>query len=134
VASFCRFLRNSLGVACLLLGGAASAVTLEARLPSEAQERQAVALFKEVRCMTCAGESVYDSRSRLAHDMRTLIRKRVAAGDDPERILSDLAARYGDGIRMAPPSDAGAALLWIAPLLFAGAGGTVAYRLLRKKG
>jgi cytochrome c-type biogenesis protein CcmH len=88
------------------------------QLPNAQQERDAKALMESVRCLVCQGQSVADSDSDLAGDMRALIRKRIAAGEKPDAIRTWLIERYGNWITYDPPMSATTAPLWIAPILF----------------
>ena len=63
-----------------------------------AQERQAKALMETIRCLVCQGQSVADSDAEMAGDMRSMIRERIQAGEDPEAIRAWLISRYGDWI------------------------------------
>lgn len=105
-----------------------------AQLSDPAKEREAKALMETVRCLVCQGQSVADSDSDLAGDMRSLIRKRVEAGERPEAIRTWLVERYGDWITYDPPLSARTGPLWIAPLLFILLGGFLARgRFMKKK-
>jgi cytochrome c-type biogenesis protein CcmH len=84
------------------------------QLPDPAKERQAKALMEEIRCLVCQGQSIADSDAEMAGDMRSLIRERINAGEDPESIRSWLISRYGDYVSYRPNS----LLLWALPLLF----------------
>jgi len=102
--------------ACVAVAGfSANAATIENRLSDPALESAARDISKELRCMTCSGESIYDSRSPLAANMREKVRKDVAAGKSAEEIKAYFVDRYGDQILMAPPT--GNYMLWLLPAL-----------------
>ena len=104
------------------------------QLSDPAKEHAAKALMETVRCLVCQGQSVADSDSDLAGDMRALIRKRVEAGEKPEAIRAWLVERYGDWITYDPPLSARTGILWVAPILFLALGGFLARgRFVRKK-
>lgn len=103
------------------------------QLPDSAKERQAKALMESVRCLVCQGQSVADSDSDLAGDMRALIRKRIAAGEKPEAIRSWLVERYGNWITYDPPMSGLTAPLWIMPLLILAIGIWLARGRFRKR-
>lgn len=92
------------------------------QLPDPAQEAKAKALMESVRCLVCQGQSIADSDAEMAADMRALIRKRIAAGEDPESIRAWLIERYGNWVSYKPVIDAATAPLWIAPLILLGLG------------
>jgi cytochrome c-type biogenesis protein CcmH len=104
------------------------------QLADPAKEREAKSLMETVRCLVCQGQSVADSDSDLAGDMRALIRKRIDAGEKPEAIRAWLVERYGDWITYDPPLSARTGVLWIAPILFLALGLFMARgRFARKK-
>lgn len=72
------------------------------QLPDPAQEAQAQALMETIRCLTCQSQSIADSDASMAGDMRSQIRERIAAGEQPEAIRQWLVQRYGDYITYAP--------------------------------
>ena len=93
-----------------------------AQLPDPAQEKAAQALMLSVRCLVCQGQSIADSDADMASDMRSMIRKRIAAGEKPEDIRAWLVERYGNWVSYKPVFDIQTAPLWIAPLLLLGVG------------
>ncbi len=105
----------------------ALAFTVEEILPDPAQEQRAQALFAEIRCLVCAGQSIADSDALLARDIRGLVRRRVRQGEADEAVIGYLASRYGEQILLRPPLKPGTFPLWFGPALvlvsgFAGIG------------
>ncbi len=92
------------------------------QLPDPEQERQAKALMESIRCLVCAGQSVADSNAEQAGDVRSMIRERILAGDDPETVRGWLISRFGDGISYRPPFAWRNLPLFAAPLLLILAG------------
>jgi cytochrome c-type biogenesis protein CcmH len=86
------------------------------QLPNPTQEEQAQALMSELRCLVCQGQSIADSDAELAGDMRDLVRRRIAAGENPGAIRSWLVQRYGSWISYKPTGEPAAWPLWLAPL------------------
>jgi cytochrome c-type biogenesis protein CcmH len=72
------------------------------QLPDPAQESKAQALMETLRCLQCQGQSIADSDAPIAGSMRSLVRERIAAGEDPEAIRAWLMERYGDYVSYAP--------------------------------
>ena len=56
------------------------------QLPDPKQEARAEALMEQIRCLVCQGQSIADSDAELAGDMRDLVRRRIAAGQNPAEI------------------------------------------------
>ena len=72
------------------------------QLDDAAQEAKAQALMETIRCLTCQSQSIADSDASMAGDMRSQIRERIAAGEQPEAIRQWLIQRYGDYITYTP--------------------------------
>ncbi len=78
----------------------AFAVPVADTFPDPAMETRARALQRQLRCLVCQGESIDESRSPLAADLRHLVREQLAAGKSDQQIEDYLVARYGDFILM----------------------------------
>ena len=81
--------------------------------PEDAAVRR-VAL--QLQCPVCEGQSVADSSSGLARDMRSLIRSKQASSESDQQILDDFVASYGDGILSEPPKHGIALGVWVGPI------------------
>ena len=103
------------------------------QLPNEKQERQAQALMAELRCLVCQGQSIADSDAELAGDMRDLVRRRIAAGENPGAIRGWLVQRYGSWISYKPTDEPAAWPLWLAPLVLLLAGAWLVRHRIRLK-
>jgi cytochrome c-type biogenesis protein CcmH len=116
-----------------LVGPAAPAFEPSERLANPALESRAEALGRELRCLVCQNESIEESGADLAHDLRLLIRRRLAAGDSDHQVLDYVVARYGIFVLLDPPFAPVTWLLWLTPpLLLLGAGGTLVFRARRR--
>lgn len=87
------------------------------QLPDPAQEKRARALMETIRCLTCQSQSVADSDASMAGDMRSEIRRRIAAGEKPKAIRAWLISRYGDWVSYEPTAAPILWPLWGAPIL-----------------
>ncbi|MGP1283692.1 MAG: cytochrome c-type biogenesis protein [Parasphingopyxis sp.] len=92
------------------------------QLPDETQEAEAKELMESLRCLVCQGQSIADSDADMAQDMRALVRRRIAAGEEPEEIRNWLVDRYGRWITYDPPIDSVTWPLWLLPIALLGAG------------
>ncbi len=72
------------------------------QLDDPEQEARAQALMETLRCLKCQSQSIADSDAPMAGDMRSQVRQRIAAGEDPEAIRVWLVERYGDYVSYAP--------------------------------
>ena len=104
------------------------------QLPDARHEARAQALMEEIRCLVCQGQSIADSDAELASDMRDMIRRRIAAGEEPGEIRAWLVQRYGPWITYRPPSEPLTWPLWLAPILLLVAGGLIARSRLKGRG
>jgi cytochrome c-type biogenesis protein CcmH len=86
------------------------------QLDDPAKEELAQRLMETIRCLTCQSQSIADSDASMAGDMRSQIRERIAAGEQPEAIRTWLVERYGDYITYAPRVTALTWPLFAAPL------------------
>ena len=92
------------------------------QLPNPRQEAAAKALMETLRCIVCQGQSIADSDATMAGDMRSLVRERVAAGEEPEAIRAWLVERYGNWVSYKPSGSPVTWPLWGAPVLLLGIG------------
>jgi cytochrome c-type biogenesis protein CcmH len=95
---------------------AALPVQLDEILADRALEQRARTLSKELRCMVCQNQSIDDSDAPLAHDLRVLVRERLAAGDTDQQVLDFLTARYGEFVLLKPRFSSRTAILWLTPV------------------
>ena len=92
------------------------------QLPDPAKEQRARALMDTLRCLVCQGESIADSGAEMAGDMRSLVRERINAGEEPEAIRAWLISRYGEWVSYQPVLDRMTWPLYLAPVLLLIAG------------
>ena len=90
------------------------------QLENPAQESKAQALMETIRCLTCQSQSIADSNASLAADLRSQIRERIKAGEQPEAIRHWLVQRYGDYITYTPRLSSLTWPLFAAPLALIG--------------
>lgn len=100
-----------------LLGMAALLSAADAPLPDAGQEARARAMFAELRCVVCSGESVAESQAEVAEDIRREVRRRVAANEDDTTIKHYFVSRYGETVLMKPLFKPATYLLWFGPLI-----------------
>ncbi len=117
----------------LTLAGAAGAVEPSERLADPALEARARTLSKELRCLVCQNESIDDSNADLAHDLRVLLRQRLAAGDSDQQAIQFLVSRYGDFVLLKPPVEPATYALWFGPPAALALGALGAFFHLRRR-
>jgi cytochrome c-type biogenesis protein CcmH len=97
--------------------GPAGAVQPGEALADPALEARARMLSAELRCMVCQNQSIDLSDAELAHDLRVLVRERLAAGDSDKEVLDYVVSRYGEFVLLKPRFSLRNALLWGTPML-----------------
>jgi cytochrome c-type biogenesis protein CcmH len=78
---------------------------------------QALEIANSLNCPICEGQSVRDSNSQLARQMRDVIQEKVAAGESRQQIVDYFVERYGIGILRDPPKSGFILTLWWMPLI-----------------
>lgn len=76
-------------------------------------------------CPVCQGQSVAESNSNLAQDMRQVIRKQLEEGKSKEEVIAYFVNRYGETILASPPPRGVNWILWLLPGLAIICGGLV---------
>ena len=74
-------------------------------------------LTLELRCMTCQNQSVYDSDSEFANDIKNIVKEKLNEGLNEKEIKMFLTDRYGEYILFKPYFNLKNMLLWISPFL-----------------
>ncbi|WP_395463161.1 cytochrome c-type biogenesis protein CcmH [Wolbachia endosymbiont of Cantharis cryptica] len=101
----------------LIFYSSINAFTLDDKLKDKSTENRATNLFEIIKCPVCSGESLSESGSQIAYDMRKTIRKKISDGYTDEQIISELKNFYGDSIIIAPPVKFSTYMLWCIPLI-----------------
>jgi len=87
-------------------------------LENQEQELRARDISKNIRCMICQNQSIDESNSPLAKDLRILIREKIKQGKNNEEIYEFLTDRYGDFILLKPAFKLNTLVLWFLPFIF----------------
>ena len=86
-------------------------------------------ITKNLRCLICQGQSVYDSDSEFANSLKTLVDIKIEEGLSENQIYNFFKDKYGEWILYDPKFNKNTYFLWILPLLLFLIGGV----LIRKK-
>jgi cytochrome c-type biogenesis protein CcmH len=124
-------IRALLLVICLIAATPALAVEPDEMLDDPVLETRAREIGRELRCLVCQNESIEDSNSDLARDLRLVVRERLVAGDSNAQVFDYLAARYGDFVLLQPPVKPATWALWFGPAAILLIGGSVAFFYVR---
>ena len=85
-------------------------------------------ISKNLRCLICQGQSVYDSQSDFALSMKKLIKNKLEDGKSEKQIYEYLKNKYGEWIVYDPEFNIKNLMLWIFPLILFISGGLLIYR------
>jgi len=77
-----------------------------------------VDMYKNIRCLVCQGQSLNDSNSDFAKDLKQVIKKKILEKKTNKEIYEYLTDRYGDWILFNPPLKKSTILLWAIPGIF----------------
>ena len=80
---------------------------------------------KNLRCLICQGQSIYDSQSDFAESMKLVVKQKIKAGMSEEDIYSFFKIQYGEWILYDPQFNSKNFALWLLPILIFIAGGIV---------
>lgn len=94
---------------------------------------RALELARRMHCPVCSGQTVADSNSELALQMRNIIEQKVQAGESDQQILDYFVASYGASILAEPPKSGIGMGLWWMPVLVVLVGAGVVYTYLRER-
>ena len=87
-------------------------------------------ISKNIRCLICQGQSVYDSQSDFAISMKFVIEKKLDEGLNENEIYEYLKNQYGQWIVYEPEFNKKTFILWILPILLFFVGGAIILRKL----
>lgn len=111
------------------------AVLVVALIPRDATPETAAErshrIASELRCPLCNGESVAETQSQIAADIRDLIDEQIAEGMSDEEIFDFYVGVYSERVLLSPPLLGWGIALWVAPLLVLFAGIVVLARRKR---
>ncbi len=86
-------------------------------------------ITKNLRCLICQGQSVYDSDSEFAISIKNLVSEKLEDGNSENEIYDYLKVRYGDWILYDPEFSKNTYFLWLLPLLLFVFGGVIIFKL-----
>ena len=90
-------------------------------------------ITKNLRCLICQGQSVYDSDSEFATSLKLVVKNKIDEGLSEDQIYKFLTEKYGEWILYDPQFNKNTYLLWFLPLLLFLFGGTMIFKKLIKK-
>ena len=89
-------------------------------------------ITKNLRCLICQGQSVYDSDSEFANSLKLVVKNKIDEGFSEDQIYNFLTEKYGDWILYDPKFNKNTYILWFLPLLIFFVGGAIIFNKLIK--
>ena len=109
-----------------------SILSASSKMTSKQNDRE-IYLFKETRCLVCQSQTIYDSNSELATDLKLFIQEEIIAGKTDNDIKAQLVTNYGEWILMTPSLSKTNYILWFSPFIFLLIGIVVMFKYIFNK-
>ena len=87
-------------------------------------------ITKNLRCLICQGQSVYDSDSEFANSLKIVVDKKLEEGLSEDQIYEYFKSKYGEWILYDPGLNKNTYILWLLPILIFLVGGAIIYKSL----
>ena len=126
-------MRFFLGLLMLVISGSALATIDVMQFKDEAQEQQFRQLTEQLRCPKCQNNSIADSNSMIATDLRQKVYELMQEGKSQKEIVDYMVARYGNFVTYDPPLTPLTVLLWVMPVVAIGLGGWIIFARTRRR-
>lgn len=126
-------MRFLLGLLMLVIPGSALATIDVMQFKDEAQEQQFRQLTEQLRCPKCQNNSIADSNSMIATDLRQKVYELMQEGKSQKEIVDYMVARYGNFVTYDPPLTPLTVLLWVMPVVAIGLGGWIIFARTRRR-
>lgn len=97
-----------------------------------ALEAMTTRLASELRCPVCQGNSIQDSPSELAQQMRDLIRDQLRSGKSPDEVRAYFVDKYGEWILLSPKATGVNLVVYLVPFAAVLLGGFIVWRTVRR--
>ena len=88
-------------------------------------------ISQNIRCLVCQNQSIDESNSELAKDLKVLIREKLISGESNEDIYRFLRERYGDYILLKPPLNLNTVFLWFLPFIVLIFGSILIFKIIK---
>ena len=122
--------------AALLLAvvvGMASAADAPPAAANPAIEARMLRITAELRCLVCQNQTIADSHSDLAGDLREEVRVMLRKGRSDTEVVGFMTDRYGDFVLYRPPVKPTTWLLWFGPAVLMIGGTALLLLLIRRR-
>ena len=85
-------------------------------------------ITKNLRCLICQGQSVYESDSDFANSLKIVVSNKITEGLNEKEIYEFLKEKYGEWILYDPELNKNTYLLWLLPVLLFLIGGAIIFK------
>ena len=89
------------------------------------EQDKRVQITKNLRCLICQGQSVYDSDSEFANSLKILVDKKLNEGLSEDQIYQYFKDKYGEWILYEPELNKNTYILWLLPVFIFLIGGAI---------
>ena len=89
-------------------------------------------ITKNLRCLICQGQSVYDSDSEFANSLKIVVDNKINEGLSEKQIYLYFQSKYGEWILYDPLFNKNTYFLWLLPLLIFFIGGAIVFKNFKK--
>ncbi|MDB4070439.1 cytochrome c-type biogenesis protein CcmH [Candidatus Pelagibacter sp.] len=90
-------------------------------------------ILKNIRCLICQGQSVYDSESEFASSIKLIVERKINEGLKEKQIYQFLREKYGDWVIFDPLLNKNTYVLWLLPLSLFLFGGAILFKKLNNQ-
>ena len=91
-------------------------------------EEMKIKITKNLRCLVCQGQSIYDSDSEFANSLKVLVDKKLEIGFSESQIYDFFKDKYGEWILYDPELNKNTYILWLLPILIFLIGGAIIFK------
>ena len=92
-------------------------------------------ITKNLRCLVCQGQSIYDSDSQFANSVKIIVQQKLDDEKTEKEIYDYLKRKYGEWILYDTEFNKNTYFLWLLPILMFLIGGAIIFKLfiIKKK-
>lgn len=83
----------------------------------ETDEEIAQRIDRTLMCPVCPAETLDQSQSELAKQMKSVIRSQLSEGKTDQEIIDYFVQRYGEEVLSSPPKSGSTLIAWITPVV-----------------
>ena len=100
---------------------------------SEIDKDKLITIYKNVRCLVCQGQSIYESNTDFSLSVKKVILDKVSAGESESEIYDFLKLKYGEWIILKPSFSFKNLILWAFPYIIFFIFGFFLFLYIRKR-